>query len=184
MVNQKFDLVNHSTTNTIKLVSRRIKKFVELNDKIPNSNSTLTYFHSKHVALISIESYLNRILKYTLCGNECFLSVLVYFHRMSQIQNYIPSFPSSCKKNKKPFIINSYNIHRLLIAGITVSAKFNSDIFFLNSHYAKVGGLPINELNNLEMEFLMLNNYDLHVSVEELHEWCKKNGITFSTCFL
>jgi hypothetical protein len=168
MVNQKFDLVNYSTTNTIKLVSRRIKRFVELNDKIPNSNSTLTYFHSKHVAPISIESYLNRILKYTLCGNECFLSVLVYFHRMSQIQNYIPSFPSSCKKNKKPFIINSYNIHRLLIAGVTVSAKFNSDIFFLNSHYAKVGGLPINELNSLEMEFLMLNNYDLHVSVEEL----------------
>ncbi|ORX49980.1 hypothetical protein BCR36DRAFT_62474 [Piromyces finnis] len=168
MVNQKFDLVNHSTTNTIKLVARRIKKFVELNDKIPNGNSTLTHFHSKHVAPISIESYLNRILKYTLCGNECFLSVLIYFHRMSQIQDYIPSFPSSCKKNKKPFIINSYNIHRLLIAGVTVSAKFNSDIFFLNSHYAKVGGLPINELNSLEMEFLMLNNYDLHVSVEEL----------------
>lgn len=168
MVSQKYDIVNYPTINTIKLVSRRIKKFVELNDKIPNSNATLTRFHSKHVAPISIEAYLNRILKYTLCGNECFLSVLVYFHRMSQIQNYIPSFPSSCKKNKKPFIINSYNVHRLLIAGITVSAKFNSDIFFLNSHYAKVGGLPITELNCLEMDFLMLNNYDLHVSVEEL----------------
>jgi hypothetical protein len=168
MVNQKYDLVKHSCKNTIKLVSRRLKKFIEMNDKIPNSNAILTHFHSKNVAPISIESYLNRILKYTLCGNECFLSVLVYFHRMSQIQNYIPSFPSSCKRNKKPFIINSYNIHRLLIAGITVSAKFNSDIFFLNSHYAKVGGLPINELNSLEMEFLMLNNYDLHVSVEEL----------------
>ena len=36
------------------------------------------------------------------------------------------------------FAIDSYNVHRLVIAGITVASKFFSDVFYLNSRYAKV----------------------------------------------
>jgi len=38
----------------------------------------------------------------------------------------------------RPFIIDSYNIHRLVIAGVTVASKFFSDVFYTNSRYAKV----------------------------------------------
>lgn len=34
--------------------------------------------------------------------------------------------------------IDSYNVHRLVIAGLTVASKFFSDVFYLNSRYAKV----------------------------------------------
>lgn len=34
-----------------------------------------------------------------------------------------------------------------------------------------MGGLPIAELNNLELEFLHLNNFDLYISIEELQEY-------------
>jgi hypothetical protein len=34
-----------------------------------------------------------------------------------------------------------------------------------------VGGLPVAELNSLELEFLHLNNFDLYISVEELQEY-------------
>ncbi|ORX42967.1 cyclin-domain-containing protein, partial [Piromyces finnis] len=129
-----------------------------------------TRFHAKSIPTIDILAYLNRILKYAPCENDCFLSVLVYFHKMATLQNKPPSFVSSCKKRRKPIIINSYNIHRLLIIGIMIAAKFYSDIFFTNSHYAKVGGLPVIELNQLEVEFLLINDFDLHISVEEIQE--------------
>lgn len=59
----------------------------------------------------------------------------------------------------RPFAIDSYNIHRLLIAGVTVASKFFSDVFYTNSRYAKVGGLPQSELNQLELQFLLLNDF-------------------------
>lgn len=34
-----------------------------------------------------------------------------------------------------------------------------------------MGGLPVAELNSLELEFLHLNNFDLYISVEELQEY-------------
>lgn len=36
------------------------------------------------------------------------------------------------------FIVDSYNIHRLVIAGVTCASKFFSDVFYTNSRYAKV----------------------------------------------
>src|SRR5689334_8821517 len=61
----------------------------------------------------------------------------------------------------RTFMIDSYNIHRLLIAGVTVASKFFSDVFYTNSRYAKVGGLPQTELNQLELHFLLLNDFRL-----------------------
>lgn len=39
------------------------------------------------------------------------------------------------------FAIDSYNVHRLVIAGITVASKFFSDVFYTNSRYAKVSSI-------------------------------------------
>ncbi|KAI9032231.1 cyclin-domain-containing protein [Hyaloraphidium curvatum] len=77
-------------------------------------------------------------------------------------------FTMSKKRKKKVLIINSYNVHRLVITGVMVASKLFSDVFFLNSHYAKVGGLPVMELNQLELEFLIFNDFNLHVTIEEL----------------
>lgn len=37
--------------------------------------------------------------------------------------------------------------------------------------HIKVGGLPITELNGLELQFLKLNNFKLNVQVEELQQY-------------
>ncbi|CAO3622978.1 unnamed protein product [Mucor hiemalis] len=52
-----------------------------------------------------------------------------------------------------------------------ISSKLYSDVFFTNTRYAKVGGLPVSELNALELEFLRLNNYNLFVTVDELQKY-------------
>ncbi|KAK4684563.1 hypothetical protein P7C73_g5615, partial [Tremellales sp. Uapishka_1] len=71
----------------------------------------------------------------------------------------------------KGFAIDSYNVHRLVIAGVTVASKFFSDVFYTNSRYAKVGGLPPHELNQLELQFLLLNDFRLVIPVEEMQRY-------------
>lgn len=90
--------------------------------------ATLT-FHARNIPTISLEAYLLRILKYCPTSNHVFLSLLVYFDRMSKL---------SQEAVGRSFVIDSFNIHRLVIAGITVASKFFSDVFYTNSRYAKV----------------------------------------------
>ncbi|KAK4514321.1 U1 snRNP protein [Mucor velutinosus] len=154
----KFDLANFPVTETISMLTCLLKKITTANDSIQQKQTNYTCFHARSLPSIDINAYLLRILKYCPCANECFLSLLVYFDRMSQ--------------NKlDPLRIDSYNIHRLVIAGIMVSSKFFSDIFYTNTRYAKVGGLPVKELNVLELEFLRINNYSIFIPLEELQQY-------------
>ncbi|CAE6502037.1 unnamed protein product [Rhizoctonia solani] len=114
-------------------------------------------FHARNIPSISIEQYLLRILKYCPTTNEVFLGLLVYFDRMSRLATECAA-PHSPAPHRT-LTIDSYNIHRLLIAGVTVASKFFSDVFYTNSRYAKVGGLPQSELNQLELQFLLLNDF-------------------------
>jgi len=52
-----------------------------------------------------------------------------------------------------------------------VASKFFSDVFYTNSRYAKVGGLPTQELNKLELQFLLLNDFRLAIPPELLQEY-------------
>ncbi|XDG07295.1 hypothetical protein ABKA04_006910 [Annulohypoxylon sp. FPYF3050] len=203
----------------------------------PLSSSVLA-FHGKNVPAITILSYLSRIHKYCPTTYEVFLSLLVYFDRMTervntmvmeaeatrrQSQTQHPRAPAAetqpgqatdsemrdedsdsdetesdlvdndsveKRKSKRPiekrirqpppppsaapatyFVVDSFNIHRLIIAGVTCASKFFSDVFYTNSRYAKVGGLPLAELNHLELQFLLLNDFRLAVPVEDLEAY-------------
>jgi hypothetical protein len=77
------------------------------------------------------------------------------------------------------------SIHRLLLVSILCSSKFFDDLFYNNSHYAKIGGVALKELNVLEVEFLALVAFDLHIPAKifkrfhreltnaQLHPYCQ-----------
>ena len=109
----------------------------------------VTKFHALRPPSISIQDYLDRIFKYASCSCECFVLALIYIDRVIQRQN---------------FVINSLNVHRIIITSVMLSAKFFDDHYFKNAFYAKVGGVPCSEINVLEVEFLFLINFSLHVS--------------------
>ena len=46
--------------------------------------------------------------------------------------------PGNSQDLSQFFVVDSYNIHRLVIAGVTCASKFFSDVFYTNSRYAKV----------------------------------------------
>ena len=98
---------------------------------LSTSTSPLS-FHARNIPSISLEAYLLRILRYCPTTNEVFLSLLVYFDRMSKLAQ---------EATGHRFAIDSYNVHRLVIAGVTVASKFFSDVFYTNSRYAKVSRL-------------------------------------------
>ncbi|KAG2232939.1 hypothetical protein INT48_008032 [Thamnidium elegans] len=136
----RFDLANFPVTETIKMLTCLLEKIIKANDSIVKQQPEYTCFQSRSKPSIDIQAYLTRILKYCPCANECFLSLLVYFDRMSL----------TCIKQLR---IDSFNIHRLVISGIMV------------------GGLPVKELNLLELEFLAMNNYNIYISLEELQQY-------------
>jgi hypothetical protein len=177
----------------------------------PLSHSVLA-FHGKNVPAITILSYLSRIDKYCPTTYEVFLSLLVYFDRMTETVNDMVSRTEHSRRSsasrprgsvsvashdtpmndasRSPdesdddladdddesdddevmvdppsryaretargaatpagerslglptpaayFVVDSFNIHRLIIAGVTCSSKFFSDVFYTNSRYAKV----------------------------------------------
>lgn len=121
----------------------------EQNQQAGYNSAGVTKFHALRAPSISIQDYLDRIFKYASCSCECFVLALIYIDRVIQRQN---------------FVINSLNVHRIIITSVMLSAKFFDDHYFKNAFYAKVGGVPCSEINVLEVEFLFLINFSLHVS--------------------
>lgn len=126
------------------------------NDQHPDHKS-ISKFHALRPPAITIKDYLNRIAKYASCSGECFVLALVYIDRIIQ------SNPS--------FVVNSLNIHRLLITSVMLAAKFFDDQYFNNAYYAKVGGVPCNEINSLEVEFLFMTNFSLFVGTDTYRQY-------------
>lgn len=65
-----------------------------------------------------------------------------------------------------------------------LAAKFFDDKYFNNLYYAKVGGVPNKEINSLEVEFLFLINFSLHVDEDMYFRYYNElvNHAINSTC--
>jgi hypothetical protein len=188
---------------------------------LSQQTTSVLAFHGKNVPSISILSYLSRIHKYCPTTYEVFLSLLVYFDRMTERVNAGPilslrqanqqslerteaatttasvnatatSTAASTQAATPPpsgslgraqdptaqtsqppsppqqdldsdnynlshfFVVDSFNIHRLVIAGVTCASKFFSDVFYTNSRYAKVRWLNVTTMLYLSLTFCRL----------------------------
>jgi hypothetical protein len=212
----KYEISGMPIGDIIEMVAGLLTKITTTNDRqhenlhrpVPGENavnlsglsSSVLAFHGKNVPSITILSYLSRIHKYCPTTYEVFLSLLVYFDRMTERVNAAPlqalRQPLLDEENSRPstsysadgsdladspsipatsgsvpeieddlekaqyshapaqtpvpesdptqfplshfFVVDSFNIHRLVIAGVTCASKFFSDVFYTNSRYAKV----------------------------------------------
>jgi hypothetical protein len=125
-------------------ISSILQEIVEEQHEFKETRRTI--FYSKTVPGISIESYLDRMIKYTKMETSTLILILIYIDRI-------------CEYNS--LVITRFNVHRLLLAAMIVSIKVNEDDFYSNSFYSKVGGVSLEEINNLENEFLKLIRYRL-----------------------
>lgn len=112
-----------------------------------------THFHSSRKPPMSIKDYLRRLHKYFVCSDESYVLALVFIDRLGKAD---PSM-----------IVCELNVHRLLMIAVMVAVKFHDDVYYSNAYYAKVGGLPLKEVNLLEARLIALLDWNLFVDPGE-----------------
>ncbi|CEL61530.1 Nuc-1 negative regulatory protein preg OS=Neurospora crassa (strain ATCC 24698 / 74-OR23-1A / CBS 708,71 / DSM 1257 / FGSC 987) GN=preg PE=1 SV=1 [Rhizoctonia solani AG-1 IB] len=151
------DFLDANIDDIVNLIADMLDRLTSHNDQIPLRPEALTRFHSRTPPGISIEDYLKRIVKYTNVERSC---LLITLHYIDQICTLLPHFT-----------ISSLTVHRFVISSIAVSSKALCDAFCTNSHYARVGGIKLIELNVLEREFLEKIDWRLTCTREMLQEY-------------
>lgn len=134
----------------VRVLSAVLDRLVSANSSLARADpGQVTKFHALKAPAIGILQYLERIHKYASCSSECFILALIYVDRLIQRNN---------------FLLTELNVHRVVITAILLAAKFFDDAYYNNAYYAKVGGVLVSEMNNLEVEFLFRINFSLHVT--------------------
>ncbi|KAI8622731.1 cyclin-domain-containing protein [Chytriomyces sp. MP71] len=139
------------------MIIEMLDRLTSHNDNIPLSHANLTRFHSRAIPGISVADYVRRIVKYASIEKAVVLLVLVYIDRICDLH--------------KTFTISSLTSHRFLISALTSGSKAVSDIYCTNTHFAKVGGITLQELNLLEVEFCTMINWRLACNHQLLQQY-------------
>ena len=141
----------------IEKIAEAIECIVEENIKTKTKNKVNIFYSTKEPS-ISLDDYLIRIQKYTDIENNTLVLSLIYIDRLL---------------NATDIELNNYDVHKLVFTAIIIAIKYNQDILYNNSYYAKVGGISAKDLNKLEYRFLLFINFNLFVRNEEFQNYCK-----------
>ena len=74
----------------------------------------------------------------------------------------------------KQFILNSDNVKNILFTCMVVTQKYYEDVIFNDKDYSKIGGYKTEDLINMEVEFLELLDFSLHINEEEFIKYKTK----------
>ena len=111
-------------------------------------------FLSKKVPPIPLNEYLLRLHRYCPMSTAVYLAASVYISKMTLVDNVLRVLPK--------------NMHRLVLAGVSVASKALEDLSYPHSRVAKVGGVSAQELSKLEISFCFLADFELRVDAQML----------------
>jgi hypothetical protein len=115
--------------------------------------SSSTVFLSNAAPGVSLVAYGRRLLKYNHCPPMGIMLGVALMARYCRATGHSP---------------NVLSVHRLLLTSVVVALKSHFDIFYSNSYYAQVGGIPVTELNKLEKAFLDGLHFSAMASLQEV----------------
>lgn len=130
-----------------------LTRWVEAAHTIPDEDQKQTHLYSLKVPKISIKQYLKRISNFFACSEECYVMALVYIDRITN--------------SKCGVTVCNRSAHRLLLVAMMLAAKIQDDFSYSSTYYARVGGMSVEELNVMEIEFLKLLNWRTFVDPME-----------------
>ncbi|XP_071701512.1 cyclin-U2-1-like [Rutidosis leptorrhynchoides] len=166
----RYDVYSYSYQNdsntplVIAVLASLIERTLARNERISRkcgmskTCSKVRVFDCHETPDMTIKSYLERIFKYTKAGPSVYVVAYVYIDRFCLSQ--------------PEFRITGQNVHRLLITTIMVASKYVEDMNYRNSYFARVGGITTKEMNSLELNFLFLMNFKMHVNVSVFESYC------------
>ena len=134
-------------------ISKTINRVIEKHKHLPNylkivNSQKNNKFSTSTIPKIPINNYLSRIERYSEIEKNTLIIALIYIDKFCQISN---------------IILTPFNVHRILFCAILTSIKYNEDQIYEFKYYAKIAGISIKELQELESEFLDSLNFSLYV---------------------
>lgn len=109
-------------------------------------------FFLKHTPPIALADFAERLHQYFACSRESFVVSGLYLMRLY---------------SRRPDLFNMQSAHKLMLTALTVGAKFTDDITCKQKHYARCGGIEVEELNTLEAFLLSSISFHAFVTEEE-----------------
>ena len=146
-----------ASNHVIEIVADILEEIVKDNEKnnenesnISDSNESaiISVFSSNKTPQISIKKYLTRIMKYSKPETSTVIICLIYIDKI-------------CENSSLQLSI--YNIHRIILSCMILALKYNEDDYYSNKYYAKVGGISLKELNELEYNIMVLLQFNFFI---------------------
>lgn len=123
--------------------------------------------HGDATTLRHLLAYIMRLRERMHCCSSCFVLAGVYVRRFLQRSSAAAGHGDDVVLERRHCILLLPELQRLSLIALVVAAKYLDDVFHTNSHYAKVGGLSVAELNALEQRFLTVVQYKLYVNEQD-----------------
>jgi hypothetical protein len=111
---------------------------------------------------ISIEDYIDRLAKYLHLKDWVFVVSAIYIRRYLE------------KTNDNFTLKNAY---RIILVSTLLASKYFNDFSYSNKYWSKIGGISVQELNQLEISMLFTIDWKIHVDEEEYVNFEKKIDI-------
>ena len=138
-------------------------KISEILTEISSQNSNVEYnpddpFSTKSPAKVTLQYFFGRIKRYAQIEESTLIIILIYADRMCTTSG---------------IILNPHNIHRIILGCLLLAIKYNEDIYFTNEQYAKIGGVSLKEINDLESFSIDFLDYNLFISTDIFYKYYK-----------
>ena len=147
------DIIIYISSNLLSIIQRNKKM---KNKPTKDSNET---FYSKLIPALTLEKFLIRIMKYTEAENNTLIVAYLYIIKLIKIEN---------------FILSLNNVYRLLLGATILAKKVLEDLNYNNIYYCEIGGLSVEELNNIEFNLFVRISFDVNPKKEEVNDIYKK----------
>ena len=140
----------------IKSISFILTAILKENKKSKNYKNIIlkqrkNIFSSKSIPNISIYDYLVRIQKYACIEKSTLIMSLIYIDRLCDLNN---------------LTLTHYNLHKILFTAVLISIKYNEDSLYNNNFYAKIAGVKLKELKDMEYSFVEMSKFKFFISNE------------------
>jgi hypothetical protein len=137
----------------IQNTSTYLLKIIYINKEQQLTYDTNDVLYSKRMPLLTLEEFIQRIVKYTKMEVSTFVYGFVYMQRLFSYE--------------EGFVLGLCNVFRLLLGAYVLGIKFNEDSKFKNWYYAKILGLTADVFNDIEVELFARLKFKLYVNEEE-----------------
>jgi len=149
-------------TILIKYILKKIKEIIKYNINLKKYGN---YFNSKNK--LSSEKNSNKFDDF----HKNFINLSLKDYLLGLIYNIKPEFSTLIvmiiileRLNSNYYRIYNTNIQKLLLISLIIAKKLNEDVTYSDKDFSKLGLIEFSEVVELQMEFLIIMNYNIHVT--------------------